>query len=368
MYKVLFSIRKTFTLRLAWTRPHMSVSERIHFYSRLSLYLRSGIPIRDALGFMCDSARLPSSRKILSDVDGAILEGTSLTRALGAFPKVFPSFETHFVEVGERSGSLAENLRYAASLLNRKRVLTRKIRSALIYPLVIVLGTVAITCFLLFYTFPKIIPIFKGLDVPLPITTRMLIGVSDLTANHGLLLLGIACLVAVCIGVVLSRPKVRQCAEKAGLRSPLFGNLIRSYNLALFSRTLAILTKSGIPLIPALHLLGNGIRHQEYRAALKTISERVSEGRRLTQELKAYPALFPHTLLELIASGESTGSLGSSLSSASEFYEEELDEGIRTLTILIEPALMIVMGVLVGFIAMAIITPIYGITQNLSLH
>lgn len=368
MNKFFRNAARRFGARVRGDGPRMPLSERILLYSRLSLYLRSGIPIRDALGFIRSSAKRDASLRILNEVEKAILHGTSLTRAFGAFPEAFPSFETHLVGIGERSGSLPENLAYLASLLGRRRALSRKIRGALVYPGVIVFGTVAVTGFLLLYTFPKIVPIFRGLNTPLPFTTRALIGVSDLVTEHGFLLPVVPCLAATLFAWCLRRPQARRRVERASLRSPVVGRLIRAYNLALISRTLSTLLSSGIPLIPALELVGNGIRHEEYREAVRRVGDRVNEGQRLSGELSGSPRLFPSTLIELVSAGESTGSLGQSLATCAELYEEELDEGTRTLATLIEPALMIAMGLLVGFIAMAIITPIYGITQNLTLR
>lgn len=343
----------------------MSLQERILLYNRLSLYLRSGIPIRDALGFMRDSAKRGASRRILGDIDDAVLHGTSLAAALGVFSKAFPVFETRLIEIGERSGSLSQNLAYLASLLARRRTLARKIRSALMYPGIIVIGTIGVTAFLLLYAFPKIMPIFRGLQTPLPFATRMLIGMSDGMAAHGWAILT-GMLIVVVIAVLLMRHSfVRRHTERIALRLPLLGALTRAYNLALISRTLATLLASGVPLILALTLVGNGVQSGSYRVALLATGERVRDGRRFSSELKEHSWLFPHTFVELVAAGESTGSLSGSLDTAAQVYEEDLDEGTHTLTTLLEPVLMIAMGLLVGGIAMAIISPIYGITQNI---
>lgn len=348
--------------------PRIPLSDRISFYSRLSLYLRSGIPIRIALGTMRDSAKRKGLRQVITSADAAVLDGMSLARALGMFPRSFPLFETHLIGLGERSGSLSENLAYVASLLTQRRILSRKIRSALLYPCIIVLGTVSVTGFLLFYTFPKIVPIFHGLNVPLPFTTRLLIGTSDLISHHGILICAFFVLV---IGLTIwsfRYPTFRRKAEQSLFVTPILGNLIRTYNLALVSRTLTILLSSGISLVPALELVGNGTSHSDYRQALKKVGDRVAHGTTFSSGLAAHARFFPHTLVDLVAAGEATGSLSRCLGTAAELYEDELAERTRTLMTLIEPVLMITMGMLVGFVSLAIITPVYGITQNLTLH
>ena len=284
---------------------------------------------------------------------------------MAGFPKAFPAFEIHCIEVGERSGSLPESLAYLAGLLQRRRLLSRKMRAALLYPGIIAIGTVGVTGFLLLYTLPKIVPIFQDLNVTLPFTTRVLIRISDSVSDHGVLMSGMSCLLAFCLFWFARTPWASRSIELMVLRTPLIGRLVSSYNLALISKTLSTLLSSGISLIPALALVGNGMTHSLYREAVSRLGERVNEGSRLSTELGRFPKLFPHTFMELTFVGESTGSLGKSLGTAADLYEEELDEQTRTLTTLIEPALMIVMGLMVGFVAMAIITPIYGITQGM---
>jgi len=343
----------------------MRLVDRIHLYSRLSLYLRSGIPIRETLSLIRGSAKKNDVR-ILERVEEVVLHGTSLERALGAFPKAFPSFETHLIGIGERSGSLPQNLAYLASLLVRKRMLVRKLRSALTYPFLIVLSTLAVTLFLFLYTFPKILPIFQGLNTPLPFTTRVLIAASSLVTEHGTLLFLSVCTLSVFIFWVLRLPKTAHHIELLVLRVPIIKSLIRDYNLCLISRTLSTLLSSGISLVATLEHVGSGIRSVGYQEALKEVGHRVNEGQRLSVAFGAHPALFPHAFIELVAAGESTGMLSASLATNAEAFEEELDESARVLTSLIEPGLMILMGFLVGFIAIAIITPIYSITQNIS--
>ncbi|HEY4489168.1 MAG TPA: type II secretion system F family protein [Candidatus Paceibacterota bacterium] len=342
----------------------MRLTDRIHLYSRLSLYLRSGIPIRETLGLIYGSARKKGDIHILRQVEKAVLHGTSLEHALGSFPNAFPAFETHLIGIGEHSGSLPQNLAYLASLLVRRRTLVRKLRGALLYPCVIVLGTISVTSFLLLYTFPKIVPIFEGLNTPLPLSTRSLILISTLVTEHGLIVFLSFCTLSASIFWLTRLPQVPRYFERMTLRTPLLKELVRGYNLALISRTLSTLLASGITLVAALEHVGSGIRNKEYREALKDVGNRINEGRRLSVAFGVYTMLFPHTFVELIAAGESTGMLSSSLRTSAEAYEEELDESTRILATLIEPGLMIAMGLLVGFIAMAIITPIYSITQN----
>lgn len=332
---------------------------RIHFYNRLSLYLRSGIPIREALHLIRGSARKEDARYLL-DVEEAVLSGRPLSEALNRFP----AFETHLVAVGEQSGSLPQNLAYLASLLVRRRVLRRKLLSALIYPCIIVLGSIGVTAFLFLYTFPKILPIFEGLHTSLPFSTRVLIGMSHLVSEHGFVLL-LTILVCTSGFLWLTRlPRCRQWLETFIVRVPILRSFVCNYSLSLISRTLSTMLTSGMSFVSALHTIGSHSRL--YQNALREVGVHIHEGERLSVAMSRYPHLFPHTFIELIVAGESTGSLSTSLQTCAEICEEELDEHTRTLTTLIEPVLMITMGLLVGFIAMAIITPIYSMTEHMT--
>lgn len=355
-----------YDLRIKRSGPHLSLKARILFYDRLALYLRSGIPIREALALIRDSEHQRPTRETYARLLDTVMQGTALSRALDA--AAFPRFETHVLYVGEQSGRLPQNLAYLASLLRRKQLLLSKIRTALAYPLLVACGSIALTVFLLVYSFPKIIPLFRGLHSTLPPSTRALVGVSDFLGDYGLVLLAGSALCAVAAALALRLPPVRHKCDRVVLHLFVVGSFSRSYHLAVFSRTLSSLLGSGIPLLPALGLARDGTRQSAYRDVLGIAQHRVSAGAPLSQTLREHTFLFPPALTGLVASGEATGSLAESFSAVAEICEAELDERTHALTTLIEPVLMIFMGLVVGWIAVAIVSPIYGLTQNLAGH
>jgi len=342
--------------------PGVPLKERILLYERLSLYLRSGVPLSRALASVLDGAPAPS-RAALAPAFASVLGGIPLSASLSG---TFPPFETQVVRIGEESGRLPESLAYLAALLRRRHVLKSKVRSALLYPAFVAAGSVLLTGFLLLYVFPKIVPLFRGLRTPLPLSTKLLIGVSDLVERHWLLLLLGGASVFLLICFALRRKSVRRRLEVSALRTLGIGPFVRAYQLALLSRVLSSLLASGIALLPALGLARGALKHGGYRSALASIAERINAGSRLSESLDGQRLLFPASFTSLVATGESTGSLAETLALSAELYEAELDERTRTLTTLIEPALMVSMGLVVGFIAIAIISPIYGITQSLT--
>jgi type IV pilus assembly protein PilC len=263
---------------------------------------------------------------------------------------------------------LPDNLSYLASLLRRKQQLTGKVRSALLYPFLVALLTLGLTVFLVCFAFPKIVPLFRGLRTPLPLSTRILIGIEDLLTHHTYMLLTVSLATIVGLTALICLSRLRPYREYLLLRTPLIGPLMRAYYLAVLSRILASLLQSGIPLYTSLTLARAGVQNGEFTEAVTAAEEGVYRGARLSEQLRERDGLFPPSLVGLIVAGEATGSLAASLSTVAELCETELDERTRTLTTLIEPALMILMGVLVGSVALAIVSPIYGITQNISAY
>lgn len=342
--------------------------ERILFSERLALYLRSGIPIMQGLSLIKNDADRKSTSYVIGILEREVSSGKTLANALRLFPTLFDVFYLHFVEIGERSGTLAGNLAHLAVLLKRRQALRRKIQSAAIYPALVGTLTLCVTGFLTLYAFPKIIPLFRGFHAQLPFPTRALIGFSDLVTHHSLLLIVLSLSILTLTVFVVRKPYVARKIDYALVKMPVTGALAKQYFLANIFRTLATLLECGIPLVPSLALTSKGISNSYYLEAFLQIQSRVTGGQKFSAELKRHPKLFPSVVPQLISAGEITGSLSDSLRSLSEMFETEIEDTTQTLTTLIEPALMIFMGLVVGFVALAIITPIYGITQNLNLH
>jgi type II secretory pathway component PulF len=342
--------------------------DRILFAKRLALYLRSGIPIVQALALISEDTTSKNHSLVLKTVTAEVTRGRTLSQALGNFPSAYTVFHTNLISVGEASGTLPDNLGYLAELLERKAVLNRKILSALLYPAIIMVGTISVAGFLTLYAFPKMIPLFRGFHAKLPFTTRVLITISDLVTKHGFMLLLVLLATITGIVFILRNPRIRDRLQFLGLRIPLLSQLTLSYYLASINRTLSLLLKSGMRIEASLLLTGDGLIHAPYKESLERVRLGILEGNRVSAYMRKEPLLFPTIVTQLISAGEITGNLRESFASVADIYEERLDELTRTLSTLIEPALMLLMGLIVGFVALAIITPIYGLTQNITTH
>jgi type II secretory pathway component PulF len=269
------------------------------------------------------------------------------------------------VRVGEASGTLPLNLEYITEELKKKNELRKQIVGALLYPLIIVVATLGITIFLILYIFPKILPIFTSLHVALPLSTRILIGISEFLKSYWYVLFGLLALSIFIYPQLRKNEKFRYRTDSLLLKIPIFGRLCLYYNLSNTLRTLGLLVQHEVTIVEALAITGDSSDHLVYKKVLKEAQGGVIKGQLVSLQLRKYPSLFPPLCIQMIQSGEATGNLGTTLEYVSVMYEADMRDATKNLTTILEPLLMLTMGLCVGFIAVSIITPIYGITQNL---
>lgn len=346
-------------------KPRMAGNEQIVFIRRLAIMAKAGVSIVVALDILKKQAVSEESKKIIGHLRECVEKGQPLARAMEKYRNVFGNFGINIVLVGETSGTLAQNLDYLAAELNKKQELRRAIIAALIYPAFIAAATIAIVIMLIVYVFPKILPIFSSFKAELPWTTKMIVAVSGaVQAYWPYYLAGIFFFAGICV-LLLRKEAPRRAADRMILRVPLLGKMFRGYFIANFTRTFSLLLKSEIGIVQALKIVGDTAGNLAYKEAFKKIAEGVVGGGSAAENMEKDKLLFPPLVSQMVGVGEMTGNLGSSLMYLSEMYEDEMNNSTKNLASSIEPALMIFMGVLVGFIAISIISPIYGITQSL---
>lgn len=340
----------------------MPAQEQIVFARRLSAYLHAGVPILEALSTLAEDAHT-RTRPGLEGATRAVASGMPLSGALQDSCRMH-AYAVAMIEVGERSGTLKEALSRLSVSLAKQRELTQKLVGALAYPAVILLATAGISLFLVLYAFPKIVPLFRGFGAELPFATRALIALSDFLGSYGVYLFASLVAASVLVSVLMRRPRIRLVFDRLLLGIPFLGNLIATYQLSSIARTLTTLLSSGVSIVPALALAERTCGNRAYAAALSEVHDCVIAGERIADALVRL-SCFPRMYVQMIATGERTGSLPASLNALAEQYEEEFRSASSTLTALIEPVLMVVMGLVVGFVALAIITPVYQITQDM---
>jgi type IV pilus assembly protein PilC len=336
----------------------------------------SGVAVQDKINFARHLSivkglemiqRQTSSRglvKIIGQMITDVTNGQFLAASLERFPNVFDGFFINIVRVGETSGTLAQNLLYLAEELKKAYDLKSKIRSAMIYPIIIMIATVVLVSFLVFFAFPKILPLFASLSVELPLPTKILITVSSFFIANGLSVLVGVILFFVALRALFLVGPIRFLFHKILFYIPIFGTLTVQINVANLTRTLAVLLRGGIKIVEAATITSSTFENLVYRRALIAAAEDVKKGEQLAHYLMQDKKIFPMLFSGLVEIGENTGNLEDNLTYLADYYRDEAETSIRNLTSLIEPLLLLSMGMIVGFVAISIITPIYKITQG----
>lgn len=343
-----------------------SLKDQVFFAKRLSFLINAGIPAVEGLTVLREQMNSKGKARMLDLILLDVTNGQTLAKSFAKFPNVFSDFTIHIIKVGESSGTLSQNLEYLAEELKKKQILRRKIIGACIYPAFITAATLGITAFLMLYLFPKITPIFISLHTALPLPTRVVMSMSVFFQNHGLLVVGLLALLVFCFSVALQKSNIFHTEfDRAMLKVPVVGSMVQCYNIANVSRTLGLLLKSGVRLSEALSIAADTTKNLIYKQECKNLGDVVARGENISSHVRTKRNIFPDIFSHMVAVGEKSGTLSTTLTYLSEMYENEVDDFTKNFSTLIEPALMICMGLLVGFIAISIITPIYGITKNL---
>ncbi|MCS6785848.1 MAG: type II secretion system inner membrane protein GspF [Thiobacillaceae bacterium] len=324
----------------------------------------AGLTVADTLTALIEQADTDAARRVLAAVRGDVLAGLSLAAALGRQPAVFSELYRALTAAGEETGRLAEVLERLADHLEASEALWRRVGLALLYPALLTLVALAVTAGLIAYVVPQVVAVFEQSHQRLPWLTVALIRVSDLLRTAGPWLIAAALGAGLLLPRLLRREALRQRWHAGLLRLPVAGRLLTTLETARFARTLAILTASGVPLLRALQAASGVLMLLPLRAAAEDIRTRVREGMSLARAIAA-SGRFPPVMVHLTASGERSGRLPEMLARAAEDQARTLDHRLMTLTALLEPALILLMGALVLTVVLAILLPIFEMNQLL---
>ena len=287
-----------------------SLKEQTFFAKRLSFLITAGVPLSESIETLVGQMQSPGHVAILEAIHQDVLAGQTLSKCFTKFPKIFNEFSVQIIKVGESSGTLSQNLVYLAEELKKRQALRSKVVSACIYPALITAATFGITLFLTMYLFPKIMPVFTSLNVQLPLTTRIMIGISTFMTHWGIYLVG-SCIAAVLVfSWLLSRYiLLTWYAHRIMLRLPLFGKMLRFYNNANACRTLGLLLQSGLPLSESLDVTAQTMTNLVYRGEFLRVARVVRRGEKMSSYILQHTRVFPDMMGNMIAVGEKSGTL-----------------------------------------------------------
>jgi general secretion pathway protein F len=329
---------------------------------QLATLVKAGLPLEEALQAVSEHTEKPRLKSIVLGVRAKVLQGHSLASGLDDFPHAFPTVYRATVMAGEQAGQLDSVLERLADYTESRHGLRQKVVQAMVYPILLTLIATFIITIMLIFVVPKVVGVFETTGQELPIMTRVLIAISGFVQNWWFLLIaGVAAVIFVCQRL-LKQEDVRRRVHYWMLKAPIFGRVTRGLNTARFTRTLSILTASGVPALEALRISASVIANLPMRAAVEEAAVRVREGGAIGRSL-SQSKLFPPMSVHLISSGEASGELDSMLERAANHQESEMDSLLATMLSVLEPLLIVIMGLVVLAIVMAILLPIFQINQ-----
>jgi general secretion pathway protein F len=326
-----------------------------HITRQLSTLLGSGVPLIDALRSLSEENSTGYWKSILVDIRDRISAGSSLSRALGYYRTLFPDFYRNMVEAGEKSGSLDIVLKRVADFLEKQSYIREKVRTAMVYPAFMASVGFIVMSFLFTFVVPKMVRIFEDTQSALPVITIILIAISNFFIHYWWALLILAAVIPVLVR--RSGEKHRLFLDRIKLSLP--GGLLKTLYYGRFARTLGFLLDGGLPMLRALELSAKSVGNIVLEEKIMLAATRVAEGAKLSASLDNLPPV----LLQLIATGEKSGTLGELLGKAAVSYEEEFERKVQKALSLLEPAMILLMGLIVGFIVLAVLLPMFELNQ-----
>lgn len=357
--KLLLNWFKKFSLR------KISADEKIFFAKNLVVMIKAGLPIAQSLDILSKQTKNKKFKIILEEIKSKVESGVSLAESLAGYPDVFSEIFVHMVEAGERSGQLEKVLEEAATQMKKTRELSSKIRRALTYPLFIIAVLILVGIFSLTFVIPKMMVIFEEMNVSLPLPTRVLIFISRLITEKGYIILTIVLLFLLSFWKISKTKRGKYSLHQFYLKLPIIGPLIKKINLIKFSRTFSSLLSSGIPLVQTFQITSKVLTNVIYQEKVAQLSTEATKGVAISSVLQKSPDLFPLVITQMIEIGEKTGTLETVLNDVIDFYEDDVDETLSNFTSIIEPFLIVILGIGVALMALAIIMPMYSLYQTI---
>ncbi len=342
------------------------LKKQAHMMSRMAFLMRADMSVIESIRLLCDQARSPRERRLFEALISGVARGDAFSDCLTSIQPPFDTLAISMIRTGERTGTLAHTLFLVAEELTKRERLRRKMTSAFLYPVCIAVATLGIAGTIVLYVLPKITPIFSGMGKELPFTTRTLIAIHHILQIYWVWFVLVVAMLCVTSWYVWSKTKrARMVVEQVLVRVPLCGGILRRYEIIRACRTISTMLSATIPIEKVFYATAESASFVLYAEVYKHAALRVTSGAPLYVALADYAYVFPDMVVPMVRVGESSGSLRDVCVHLADLYEKELDDIVKNLSSVIEPVLMVVMGLLVGFIAISIISPIYGITQQL---
>lgn len=344
----------------------VKLSEKIMFTKNLSGMLKAGLSLSRALQVLSRQTKNKYLQKIIETLSETIDKGGTFSDGLTKYPKVFSALFVAMIRAGEESGGMPNALTEIGINLEKSYALNKKVKSAMMYPSII-MGAIFLIGILMFvYVVPTLTKTFKELGAELPASTKLVIGISDLLSNHLLLLVGGIIVLVILAMLAVRLPRTKQAIDWVVIRLPVIGTIVQEINAARTTRTMASLLSSGVTISRSIAITKEVLQNVHYKKVMENVERVVEKGAPISSIFKAETKLYPVMVGEMIEVGEETGNLGSMLLDVALFYEGEVDAKTKDLSTIIEPVLMLFIGAGVGFFAVSMLSPMYSIMDSIN--
>ena len=323
--------------------------------------MKAGLPVMQAFDIVAKGHSNAAMTRLLMEVRNDIEQGTSMANAFRKHPKYFDDFYCNLVDAGEAGGVLESLLDKLAVYKEKTLAIKKKIKSALTYPIAVVVVAIVLVMIMMMFVLPEFKKVYDGMNAPMPALTQFMMGISDFMVAWGWLVIII--MIAAVAGFIQwhkRSPDLQKRVDGMLLKMPIFGNIVEKGTIARWARTTATLFTAGVPLVEALDSVGGASGNIIYEEATKSIRNQVNQGTSLTTAMSSTD-LFPNMVLQMTSIGEESGALDDMLNKAAEFYEEEVDNAVATLSSLMEPIIMVVLGSIIGVILVAMYLPLFNL-------
>jgi type IV pilus assembly protein PilC len=328
------------------------------FTRQLATMINAGLTIIASLTILQQQTMSQKLREIIGKVRGEVEGGLPLSDALGAHPEAFNQLYVNMVRAGETGGALDDVLGRLSGFLEKELALRQRVKSAMVYPILVASAAAGIVSFIVFFILPKFVDVFKDLGVPLPLPTQFLIWFTINSRRYWYVIVLVMVVAVYGFRYYIGTPDGRRWFDRFKLRMPLFGPVSRNVVMARFCRTLGTLIHSGVPILHALDVVGKATSNVVLIKAIESVRNSIREGESISGPLQA-SGIFPPMVVQMVAVGERTGALDTMLAKVADFYDTEVEYAVAALTSVLEPALIMVMGGIVGFIVISFYLPLF---------
>ncbi len=338
----------------------VSLTDKLMFTRNLQVMVASGLSLPKALTTLAEQTKSQKFKKTLLEISEEITKGKHFSDCLGKYPNIFSELFQNMIKVAEEAGNLDEVLKILSRQMERENELRTKIKGALMYPAVIITAMIGIGALMLIMVVPQLAETFEELEIELPLTTRLVIGIGTFLAEKWFFALPILIGFFIILKFILKTKKGKKVVDTIFLKIPVISQLVKKTNSAYTVRTLGSLIAAGVPIVKSLKIVSGTLGNIHYQEAISEVAEKVGKGSKLSEAIRPYRHIYPATVIQMIQVGEETGETSQILSKLADFFEEEVGNATKNLASIVEPVLMLIIGAVIGFFAISMVQPMYS--------